>query len=68
MICPHLKRTVMPICQAKKGAFMAPNIYELQYYCMGVKYKNCPVFRKNRSMGGAKKKEKDKEKDNDALK
>jgi hypothetical protein len=67
MICPYLKRTVMPICQAKEGAFMAPNIYELQYYCMSVKYKECPIFRKNRSMRGAKK-EKDKEKDNDALK
>jgi len=62
MICPHLKRTVMPICQAKKGAFMAPNIYELQYYCMSVRYKECPVFKKHRSTTRVKpeKKEMDK--------
>jgi hypothetical protein len=34
MICPCLKRTVMPLCWAKHGAFMTPNLYELQYYCM----------------------------------
>jgi hypothetical protein len=38
MVCPYLKRTVMPICRAKKGAFMAPNIHELQYYCMSVSH------------------------------
>ncbi len=63
MICPHLKRTVMPICQAKKGAFMAPNIYELQYYCMSVRYKECPVLKKHRSRPRAKQKKKEMDKD-----
>jgi hypothetical protein len=63
MICPHLKRTVMPICQAKKGAFMAPNIYELQYYCMSVRYKNCSVFKKHRSKARANRKKKEMDKD-----
>jgi hypothetical protein len=63
MICTHLKRTVMPICQAKKGAFMAPNIYELQYYCMSVKYKQCPVFNKHRSRPGGERKQKETDKD-----
>jgi hypothetical protein len=52
MICPHLKRTVMPICQAKHGAYMSPNLYELQSYCMSVKYKKCPIFKKSRSTRG----------------
>lgn len=69
MICPYLKRTVMPICQAKHGAYMAPNLYEIQSYCMSVKYKECPIFRKNQSIKGAKKeKRKKKEMDNDAIK
>jgi hypothetical protein len=55
MVCPYLKRTVMPICRAKKGAFMAPNIHELQYYCMSVRYRECPIFKKNRSREGVKK-------------
>lgn len=28
---------------------MGPNIYELRYYCMSVRYKECPIFRKHRS-------------------
>jgi len=63
MICPHLKRTVMPICRAKKGALTAPNIYELQYYCMSVKYNKCPIFRKYRSSTKAEKQKKRKDKD-----
>jgi hypothetical protein len=66
MICPYLKRTVMPVCRAKKGALMAPNIYELQYYCMSVKYKECPIFKKNRSRPGTKK-EDARKKDKDAI-
>jgi len=63
MVCPHLKRTVMAICRAKKGALMAPNIYELQYYCMSVRYKACPTFRKYRSTakGGKENKKEDKD-------
>ncbi len=64
MICLYLKRTVMPICRAQKGALTAPNIYELQYYCMSGKYEECPVLRKYRSStGGKKEKKKKKEKD-----
>ena len=63
MICPHLKRTIMPICQAKKGAFTTPNINELQYYCMSVRYKQCPVFKKNRSPIGARKQKTEMDKD-----
>ena len=63
MICPHLKRTVMPICQAKKGAFMAPNIYELQYYCMSVRYKGCPVLKKHRSRTNPERERKKRDKD-----
>ena len=63
MICPHLKRTVMPICQAKKGALMAPNIYELEYYCMNSRYKGCPVFKENRWRTKAEKGNKEVEKD-----
>lgn len=63
MICPHLKRSVMPICQAKKGAFMAPNIYELQYYCMSVRYKQCPIFKKYGSGTRAKREKKEMDKD-----
>jgi len=47
----------MPICQAKKGAFTAPNINELQYYCMSIRFKQCPVFKKNRSGRGKSKRE-----------
>jgi len=63
MICPHLKRSVMPICGAKKGTLTAPNIYELQYYCMSVKYNKCPIFRKYRSSTKAEKQKKRKDKD-----
>jgi hypothetical protein len=66
MICPYLKRAVMPICRAKHGVFMAPNLYELQSYCMSVKNKECPIFGKNRSMREATKKKK--AMDNDAIK
>jgi len=62
MICPHLKRTVMPICKAKKGALTAPNIYEVQYYCMSVRYKECPIFRKYRSSTKTEEQEKRREK------
>lgn len=61
MICPHLKRTVMPICRAKKGALTAPSINELQYYCMSARYRECPVFKKSRSKTGAKKEKKEKD-------
>lgn len=61
MICPHLKRTVMLICRAKEGALTAPNIYDVQYYCMSVRYKECPIFRKYRS--GTKAEEQEKRKD-----
>jgi hypothetical protein len=67
MICPHLKRTVMPICRAKKGALTAPNIYELQYYCMSVMYKECPVFERSRSRTKAETKKEKKNKDKDAI-
>jgi len=65
MIYSRLKGTVMPMCKAKKGAFMAPNIYELQYYCMSVRYKECPVFKQHRSRTSAKREKK--EIDNDAV-
>jgi hypothetical protein len=42
---------------------MAPNIYELQYYCMSVKYKQCPVFNKHRSRPGGERKQKETDKD-----
>jgi hypothetical protein len=62
MVCPHLNRTVIPICKAKKGALMGPNIYELQYFCMSVRYKECPIFRKHGSAdnGGKEKKKAEK--------
>jgi hypothetical protein len=62
MVCPYLDRTVIPICQAKKGALMGPNIYELQYFCMSVRYKECPIFRKHGSAdkGGKEKKKAEK--------
>ena len=36
----------MPVCQAETGAVMAPNIYELEYYCLTSRHKDCPIFRK----------------------
>jgi hypothetical protein len=63
LICPYLKRTVMPICRAKKGTFTAPNIYELQQYCMNIRYKECPVFNKYRSSTKAEKEKKKREED-----
>ncbi|UCD70720.1 MAG: hypothetical protein JSW70_06865 [Syntrophobacterales bacterium] len=63
MICPHLKRTVMPICQAKKGELMTPNVYELQNYCISLKYKICPVFKEIQSREKAEKKKKAPDKD-----
>ena len=59
MICPYLKKTVMPICKAKKGMLMTPNIYELQYYCLEDKYTECDVFKdKERELRKEAKKEK----------
>ena len=63
MICPNLKRTVMPICRAKGGAFTAPNINELQYYCMSFRYKECPLFKKYRSSTKGEKEKKKRDKD-----
>jgi hypothetical protein len=51
----------MPLCRAKHGAFMTPNLYELQYYCMSPTYRERPIFKKNQSMGGAKKEKRKKE-------
>jgi len=65
MICPHLKRTVMPICRAKKGALTAPSICEPQSYCISVRYKECPLFKKNRPRKKGKTEEKKKDKDKD---
>jgi hypothetical protein len=65
MICPYLKRTVLPICRAKKGALMASNIYELQYHCMSIKHKECPIVKKNRSRRRAGKE--NKEMNNEAI-
>jgi hypothetical protein len=63
MICPHLKRTVMPICRAKKGALAAPSINELQYYCMSVRYRECPAFKKIQPRAGAEKGKKERDRD-----
>ena len=49
----------MPICRAKKGALTAPNIYELQYYCMSIKYKECPIVKRSRSRTRAEKENKE---------
>ncbi len=67
MICPFLKKTVMPICKAKKGELMTPNIYELQYYCLNDTYRECPVFndKEKRSERRAKKEKKVTDKDAD---
>ena len=45
MICPYLKRIIGPICQAKKGALAAPNIHELEYYCLSFRHKECPTHK-----------------------
>jgi len=57
----------MPICKAKKGELMTPNIYELQYYCLNDKYQECPVFidKEKRSERRAKKEKKVTDKDAD---
>jgi hypothetical protein len=47
MICLYLKRTMMPVCQAEKGALTTPNMHELEYYCLTFKHKDCPIFRKH---------------------
>jgi len=58
----------MPICRANRGVLTTPNIYELQYYCMSVMYKKCPVFKRSRSRTKAETKKKEKKnKDNDAI-
>ena len=46
---------------------MTPNIYELQYYCLNDKYKECPVFndKEKRSEKRAKKEKKATDKDAD---
>lgn len=47
MICPYLKRTMTPVCQAGKGALTTPNMQELEYYCLTPRHKDCPIFRKH---------------------
>ena len=51
MICPYLKSTIMPLCQVKRGSLTAPNVQELEYYCLTFRYKECPVYKKNHLEG-----------------
>ncbi len=57
----------MPICRAKRGVLTAPNIYELQYYCMSVRYKECSVFKRSRSRTKAETKREKNKKDKDVI-
>jgi hypothetical protein len=51
MDCPHLEDAKIFICHAKPGALMAPNEYELTYYCLTPRYSDCPVFKKHHRPG-----------------
>ena len=47
MGCPHLEDAKIFICHAKPRALMAPNEYELNYYCLTPRYRDCPIFKRH---------------------
>ncbi|MFX0198207.1 MAG: hypothetical protein ACFFCW_18980 [Candidatus Hodarchaeota archaeon] len=53
LICPYLKRTIMPLCQVKKGSLTAPNVHEIEHYCLTFTYEECPIYRKHHREGRA---------------
>jgi hypothetical protein len=52
MICPHLKSTIDPICQAKNGTLMALTAYEFEYSCLTFRYKECAIYKEYHPEGG----------------